>query len=84
MQRKAIYLVAAAVAGLCLVQSKTTPAAAMRCSGEQKTCYSNCLKILDSVSNTACLANCRQRNAACMQTGCWDNGSVRYCDLLKR
>ena len=83
MQHKGIYVIAAVV-GLSLIYPKTTLAAAMRCSGEEKTCFANCTRILESVSNAACLANCRARNAMCLQTGCWDNGSVRYCDLLKR
>jgi hypothetical protein len=83
MKRKGIYVIAAVV-GVSLTYPKATLAEAMRCSGEEKACFANCTKILDSASNAACLANCHARNARCLQTGCWDNGSVRYCDLLKR
>jgi hypothetical protein len=30
-----------------------------------------------------CFTNCGQRQAMCVKTGCWDNGSQKYCGLLR-
>ncbi len=83
MKCEMIYLIAAA-AGASLLYCKPVSAAAMRCSGEEKTCLSNCTKILDSASNSTCVNHCRARQTLCLHIGCWDNGTVRYCGLLKK
>jgi hypothetical protein len=55
----------------------------MKCSGEEATCRQTCAKMAKGTL-TACLTVCGARRSACMRTGCWDNGSVRYCGLAKQ
>ncbi len=72
-----------AVAGLCLVYAPAALAQPMKCSGEQKTCISNCNKI-PNASISVCITNCGTRQAMCVKTGCWDNGTQRYCGLARQ
>jgi len=55
----------------------------MKCSGEETTCRQVCTKQPPGTLSS-CLTICGARRAACMRTGCWDNGSVRYCGLAKQ
>jgi predicted RNA-binding Zn ribbon-like protein len=59
-------------------------AAAMRCSGEQKTCIANCDKSRDRSKLSTCLTSCGARQSTCMKTGCWNSGVQKYCGLLKQ
>lgn len=79
-------LAAAAVliVGLALLCRYPAFATPMRCSGEQKTCIASCAKGPPGSSITFCLTNCGARQSVCMKTGCWDNGTQRYCGLLKQ
>jgi len=74
--------IAAAVA-LYLFGSQVVRAAPMLCSGEQKTCIATCQKNSRALVGD-CIADCRARTNYCKQTGCWDNGSKRYCGLLRQ
>lgn len=55
----------------------------MKCSGEETTCRQTCAKQAKGTLS-ACLTVCGTRRSVCMRTGCWDNGSVRYCGLAKQ
>lgn len=72
------------IVGLTLLCSRPAFATPMRCSGEQKTCIANCIKSPPGTSKSICLTNCGTRQSMCMKTGCWDNGTQRYCGLLKQ
>jgi hypothetical protein len=55
----------------------------MKCTGEEKTCTTNCTKFArTTISN--CLELCRASRQICLRTGCWDTGTSRYCGLLKQ
>jgi len=83
MKYKAIYATIAVVGG-CLLSGGSSQAAAVRCSGEYKTCAANCVKIPNNPSAPVCITNCRTRQTMCMQTGCWDSGTSRYCGILRK
>jgi hypothetical protein len=78
-----IGITIAVVAGLML-GAQAAQADAMLCSGEQKNCITNCQKKPIRQIASDCIANCRARLSACMQTGCWDNGTNRYCNLTRK
>jgi hypothetical protein len=59
-------------------------AAPMRCSDEAQACTAICAKTNDLRKPSACVSNCQARQAVCRQTGCWDNGTQRYCGLLRQ
>ena len=82
-KHKNVFAVAA-VAGLGLLCSQTALAQPMKCSGEQKVCIASCSKIPNSASISACITNCGARQAMCVRTGCWDNGTNRYCGLTRQ
>jgi hypothetical protein len=73
----------AIVVGLYLFSAPTALAAPMLCSGEQKTCIAACQRSPLALIGD-CIANCRTRFNYCRQTGCWDNGTNRYCGLLRQ
>jgi len=74
----------AAVAMLTLLSTATAQAAALRCSNEQNTCIAVCNKSASKALLSSCITTCGQRNAFCMKTGCWDDGSQRYCGLQRQ
>jgi hypothetical protein len=59
-------------------------AAPLRCSDEAQACTVICAKTNDPKKPSACVTNCQARQAQCRQTGCWDNGTLRYCGLLRQ
>ena len=78
---------AAALLGVTLLANAIlgAPAAAadpMKCSGEEKTCLTNCKKTA-RVAVSVCATGCGTRLSYCLKTGCWDNGTQRYCGLNK-
>jgi hypothetical protein len=73
----------AAAAGLVLLAAQTVLADPMRCSGELKTCNTNCVKFA-RLAVSKCLETCHASQNICMRTGCWDSGTSRYCGLLKQ
>jgi len=78
-----IIIAIAAIVGLSLFGAPAALAEAMKCSGEQKICISVCQKSpRDLIAD--CIANCRARLNYCRQTGCWDNGTNRYCNLTRQ
>ena len=81
MTGKSKYLLAA---GLFLLAAQAGRAEPMKCSGENKTCLSVCSKMTVPAVLAACLDNCRSVKKSCLQTGCWNNGSSRYCGLMKQ
>jgi hypothetical protein len=74
--------VAVAVATfLSVVAARAEP---VRCSNESKTCVAACAALRDRQSSSACITTCQARMASCQRTGCWDDGSFRYCGLLRQ
>jgi hypothetical protein len=59
-------------------------AAPMKCSGEQQTCNTVCLKTVNPALQAQCIADCHTRLNFCKQTGCWNNGTSRYCGLMRK
>ncbi|MBS0245444.1 MAG: hypothetical protein JSR61_02405 [Proteobacteria bacterium] len=55
----------------------------MKCSGEEATCRQSCAQ-LPKGTLSSCLTACGARRSACMRTGCWDDGRLRYCGLAKQ
>jgi hypothetical protein len=82
MRRKIIVAVAVAAGVLATAQSGT--AQPVRCSGELKTCITNCSKNPNRAVLGVCVTNCRTLGSNCMRTGCWDNGPHKYCGLTRR
>jgi hypothetical protein len=78
-----IAMTIAVAAGL-MFAAQAAHAEAMLCSGEQKTCITNCQKGTNPTLIGNCIANCRARLSSCIQTGCWDNGTNRYCNLTRK
>lgn len=83
MSRKIIYVVIA-IPALCLLTAAPVFAGPMKCSGEQKTCIIVCQKTINPALQAQCIADCRNRLNFCRQTGCWDNGTNRYCGLMRQ
>jgi hypothetical protein len=79
-----IRFLAAATIVAPLLASAPTTAAPMRCSDEAQACITICAKTNDLRKPSACVSNCQARQAVCRQTGCWDNGTQRYCGLLRQ
>lgn len=79
---KAVSLALIALAAM-LVLSDAGKAEPMKCSTEDKTCQQACAKGA-TATRPACLTQCGVRKSVCMRTGCWDNGTRRYCGLLKQ
>jgi hypothetical protein len=75
-----ITATAAAVVVVYLSGVPVALAAPMLCSGEQKNCIAACQNKPRALVGD-CIANCRARTNYCKQTGCWDDGSKRYCGL---
>lgn len=80
--KRRLLAVATIAAALCF--SRAALADAMKCSDEQKACLTICNGIANGAKKTACITDCSQRRAACLTTGCWNNGVKMYCDLLRR
>ena len=72
-------LAAAAFTVLSLSAASAEP---MKCSGEEKACVTNCKKAA-RVAVNVCVTACGSRLSVCMKTGCWDDGTQRYCGLNK-
>jgi hypothetical protein len=83
MKYQVIYAIAAIV-GLYLSGAQTALAGPMLYRGEQKVCISNCVKNTNPAGVSNCLAICHARLAVCRKTGCWDNGTNRYCGLMRQ
>lgn len=64
------------------VAKQTAMAEPMKCSGEEKACVTACRKTA-RMTVSVCLTGCGARLAACVKTGCWDNGTQRYCGLSR-
>ena len=79
-----IKAIATAAFGLCLLSAQAALADPMKCSGEQKTCVTNCIKSGNTLQAKDCAENCRVSQANCMRSGCWAFGTLRYCGLLKQ
>ena len=54
----------------------------MKCSGEEKACLTNCKKAA-RVPVSVCATGCGARLSVCLKSGCWDNGTRKYCGLNK-
>jgi hypothetical protein len=71
-------------AGAFLLWCGTVAAEPMKCSGEHQTCITSCAQLTDPTRLKACVSSCSQRQAACRQTGCWNNGRSTYCGLMRQ
>lgn len=67
---------------LALLAAPAVQAEPMKCSGEEKACVTACRKTA-RMTVSVCLTGCGARLSACVKTGCWDNGTQRYCGLSK-
>ena len=83
MSRRIIHAIALTAASF-LYCAQPALAAPMLCSGEQKTCLALCVKFTNPAYAANCVANCRASLAYCKHTGCWDNGTSRYCGLSRQ
>jgi hypothetical protein len=72
----------AALFALALAGAQAAKAEPMKCSGEEKTCATACKKAA-RIEVSVCVTACGARLSACMKTGCWDNGTQRYCGLAR-
>jgi hypothetical protein len=72
------------IVALSALAPRTAFAAPMLCSGEEKTCLAACVKFSNQAYVANCVTNCRASGAYCMHTGCWANGSSRYCGILRK
>ena len=75
---------AAAATVMLLSWCKAAAADPMKCSGEYQACVSSCARLGDPALRRTCITTCSLRQAACRQTGCWDNGATTYCGLLRQ
>ena len=75
-------ILGALLAALVLSGAPTAMAEPMKCSGEEKTCITACRKTARMPVNV-CLTGCGARLSACLKTGCWNDGTQRYCGLAK-
>ncbi len=82
MRTLASYAIAAGI-GLILLGAQAVRADPMRCSGEQKTCNATCMKIARATL-ASCMEACHVAQQSCMHTGCWSNGTSKYCGLMKQ
>ena len=71
-------------AGALLLCCGAAAAEPMKCSGEHQACITNCAKLADATRLKTCVNSCSQRQAACRQTGCWNNGGSTYCGLMRQ
>jgi hypothetical protein len=79
------FAAAIAVAGAMLLCPGATMAEPMLCSGDfYKACTSDCVKLARRAAIPSCLTGCRTLLQQCMQTGCWDGPTNRYCSLLRK
>lgn len=67
---------------LGLVMTGSALADPMRCSGEKTKCVAACKLAGPAISS--CVTNCNTRATICIRTGCWDNGTNRYCGLARQ
>ncbi len=70
--------------GVYLLVPERASADAMVCSGEEQACIAKCPKFTNPSITSNCVTNCHTRRSICMRTGCWDNGTVRFCGLARR
>jgi hypothetical protein len=84
MRNVADKFIGAMLAGALLLGAQAARAEPMKCSGEQKTCVNNCVKAGNALQAKQCGENCRVSQANCMRSGCWANGALRYCGLMKQ
>ena len=70
---------------IALLAATSSAADSLKCSAEQRACVVICQKRgLTPQTLGTCIGNCNRRQAACRQTGCWDNGTNTYCGLLRQ
>ncbi len=82
MNGTARKLFAALLLAVALVGAPAAYAEPMKCSGEEKACLTNCKKAA-RVAVSVCATGCGTRLSYCLKTGCWDNGTQKYCGLNK-
>jgi hypothetical protein len=62
----------------------TARAEPVRCSNEHKNCLAACGPVPAGQRSSPCITVCQARLGSCKLNGCWDNGSSRYCGLLRQ
>jgi len=82
MTYKVIHAIAA-VGALVLFGAQPASADSMKCSDQEKACVVACQRMPRALVGD-CIANCRARANFCRQTGCWNEGTKRYCGLSRR
>lgn len=75
-------VLAASLFALAWLAAPAAHAEPMKCSGEEKVCLTNCKKAA-RVAVSICATGCGTRMSFCVKTGCWDNGTQKYCGLNK-
>jgi hypothetical protein len=71
--------------GAALLRPASTMAEPMLCSGDfYKACTTGCTKLANRAAIPSCLTSCRTLLQQCLQTGCWDGPTTRYCSLLRK
>ncbi|HZP79180.1 MAG TPA: hypothetical protein VFB45_23795 [Pseudolabrys sp.] len=58
-------------------------AAPATCSNEYNACIVSCMQVVGA-KPLACKTTCRDRQKACMISGCWNTGMKTYCGLSKQ
>ena len=64
---------AAWIGGALLLVTATPPAAAISCSEREQVCFGYCTK---NEPGPGCERVCRQIEASCLSTGCWESKIV--------
>lgn len=82
MTKTPCQMLSAALLLLALFGAPAAMAEPMKCSGEEKACLTACKKTA-RMTVSVCVTGCGARLSKCMKTGCWDNGTQRYCGLAK-
>jgi hypothetical protein len=82
MKRPTLKIPSTALLVLSLFAAQEARAEPMKCSGEEKACVTACKKTA-RMEVSVCVTGCGARVSACLKTGCWDNGTLRYCGLAK-
>jgi len=75
--------IALALIALLALAALPARAAPMTCSTQQKACLAPCSKFPPAVAKD-CTDACRARFNFCQHTGCWDNGTSRFCGVLRQ
>ena len=79
-----VRVLALVLAGVSFFALGAAHAASMRCSDLHATCVADCRKSTNKAAVPTCITNCGQSRGACLRTGCWNGGSLHFCNLARR